>query len=54
MALRALMLRKKVDDKKKTLEELRGKDADFQKREEELETAIGEAETGPMSRFSTN
>lgn len=45
MALRALMLRKKVDDKKKTLEELRGKDADFQKREEELETAIGEAET---------
>jgi len=45
MALKTLMLRKKVDDKKKLLEELRGKDADFQKREKELETAIDEAQT---------
>lgn len=45
MALRTLMLRKKIDDKKKVLEELRGREADFQKRESELETAIGEAET---------
>ena len=45
MALLALMLRKKIDGKKKTLEELRGKTADFEKREAELEQAIEEAET---------
>ena len=45
MALLALMLRKKIDGKKKELEELRGKTADFEKREEELEQAIEEAET---------
>lgn len=44
-ALKALMLRKKIDDKKKLLEELRAKDADFTKREEELEAAIDEAGT---------
>lgn len=44
MALKALLLRKKLDDKKKNLEALRGEDADFQRREAELETAIGEAE----------
>lgn len=45
MALKALLLRKKLDGKKKDLEALRGKDADFQRREAELETAIGEAES---------
>lgn len=45
MALKALMLRKKIDDKKKTLEQLRGKDADFTKREAELEQSIEEAVT---------
>lgn len=45
MAIKALMLRKKLDDKKKLLEELRAKDADFATREAELETAITEAET---------
>ena len=45
MALLALMLRKKIDGKKKTLEELRGKTAEFEKREAELEQAIEEAET---------
>lgn len=45
MALKALMLRKKIDEKKKELEQLRSKDADFEKREAELEQAIEEAET---------
>lgn len=45
MALRALLLRKQLDDKKKALETLRAKDAEFQTRETELETAIGEAES---------
>lgn len=44
MALRTLMLRKKIDDKKKELENLRSTN-DFEKREAELEQAIGEAET---------
>lgn len=42
MALKALLLRSKLDAKKKELEALREKDADFEKREAELETAIGE------------
>lgn len=45
MALKALMLRKKIDSKKKELGALREKDADFVKREAELEAAIAEAET---------
>lgn len=45
MALRALMLNKQLEEKRKKLELLREKDADFQKRETELETAIEEAET---------
>lgn len=45
MALRALLLRKQIDDKKKALEELRAKDGDFQRRETELEAAINEAES---------
>lgn len=42
MALKVLLLRSKLDAKKKKLEELRGKDADFEKREKEIEDAIGE------------
>lgn len=45
MALKALLLRKQLDDKKKALESLRAKDQEFQTREAELETAIGEAES---------
>lgn len=45
MALKALMLRKKIDDKQKALDALREKEAGFARRETELETAITEAET---------
>lgn len=45
MALKALMLRKKIDDVKKNLETLREKDAEFTKREEELQQSIDEAST---------
>lgn len=45
MALKALLLRKQLDDKNKALEVLRAKDAELQAREAELETAIGEAES---------
>ena len=43
MALKVLMLRKKLETAKKALEELRAKDSDFEKREAELENAINEA-----------
>ena len=42
MALRALLLRKKIDTAKAALEEMRKKDADFEKREKELEAAVAE------------
>lgn len=45
MALKALMLRKKINDKKAALDALRAKDADFKKREQELEASIAEANT---------
>ena len=45
MALKALMLRRRIDLKKKELEELRTKLAGFAARETELETDIGEVET---------
>lgn len=45
MALKALMAKRSLELKKKQLEELRAKDADFAKREEELEKAIAEVET---------
>lgn len=45
MALRAIMLRSKIDKKKSELEALRQKDVEFATREEELEKAIGEAST---------
>ncbi len=45
MALKALMLRKKIDGKKAELEQLRGLDTDFERRESEIATAIEEAKT---------
>lgn len=45
MALKALMLRKQINDKKQQLEELRKKDAEFLTREAELERSIEEAAT---------
>ena len=45
MALKALMLKKQIEGKKKDLENLRSKDAEFVTREAELEQAIEEAET---------
>ena len=45
MALKALMLRKKLNDARKALEALRSKDADFETREADLETSIEEATT---------
>ena len=45
MALKALMLRKKINDKKAALDSLRAKDAEFEKRELELESSIAEAQT---------
>ena len=45
MALKVLMLRKKIDEKKKALEQVRNKAEKLEKREAELEAAIQEAET---------
>lgn len=45
MALKVLMLRKKIDNKNKALEELRTKLKDFETREAELAAALNEAET---------
>lgn len=45
MALRQLMLAKQIADKEKELEEMRGKDAEFETREKELEELINEANT---------
>lgn len=45
MALKALMIRKKIDSKKKELEALREKDAEFERREKDLEASIDEAST---------
>ena len=45
MALKALLLKKRLDNAKKELEALRAKDADFTAREAELASAIDEVET---------
>lgn len=45
MALKALMLKKQIDDQNKALETLREKEAEFEKREQELEASINEAQT---------
>lgn len=46
MALKALLLRRKIDEAEKSLAALREQDAGFEAREAELETAIGEAQSG--------
>lgn len=51
MALRTLMTKKELDQKRKALEELRRKDADLETRNAELETAIMEAETEEEKAF---
>ena len=45
MALKALMLKRRLDLARKALEELRAKDADFTTREAELEASIAEVQT---------
>ena len=45
MALKALMLKKKIDTKRKALDELLRKDADFESRSAELQQSIAEATT---------
>ncbi len=45
MALRTLMLKKTIDNKRKALAELEKQDADFEARKAELEKAIDEVET---------
>lgn len=45
MALKALILRKKIDEAKKKLDALRAKDAEFESRQAEIVKAIEEAET---------
>lgn len=45
MALRQIMLGRKIEQKRNELESLRAKDAEFDKREAELEQAIEEAKT---------
>lgn len=45
MALRAIMLKAKIDKKREELKKLKEKDTEFKTREAELETAIGEAQT---------
>lgn len=45
MALKQIMLRHKIDQKKKELAELRAKDSEFEKRESEIATSIEEAKT---------
>lgn len=45
MALKTLLLRKKIADAKKALDTLRAKDAEFEARRAELEASINEAQT---------
>ena len=45
MALKALKLKRQIDLKQKALDELRSKDAEFEKREAELEASIEEVQT---------
>lgn len=45
MALKTLMLKRGIDKKKEELAQLRAKDEEFNRREAELEQAIGEAQT---------
>ena len=51
MALKVLRLRKKLNDAQKALEALREKDAEFEKREAELEKSIEEAQSEEDSKL---
>lgn len=51
MALRVLMTKKELEQKRKALEELRMKDAEFETRNAELEAAIEEVETDEEKAF---
>ena len=53
MALKTIMLRRSIEKKQAELETLRQKDAEFSKREAELETAINEAETSEQEQAVT-
>ena len=53
MALKALMLKRELDDKQKALAALTEKDAELEKREKELEQAIDEAQTEDEKRTVT-
>lgn len=53
MALKTMMLRRSIDKKKAELNALRAKDAEYQKREEELETAIEETENEEQEQAVT-
>lgn len=50
MALKVLMLRKRIDEGKKRLEALRSRAEEYIRREKELETAIAEAQTPEEQR----
>lgn len=50
MALRQIMLAKQIKDKEDALETLRGKDAEFETREKEIEKSIDEAKTEEEKR----
>lgn len=45
MALKQVILNRKIEKRKNMLEELKGKDKDFEKRKSDLESALEEAET---------
>lgn len=53
MALKTMMLRRSIDKKKEELDALRAKDAEYQKREAELETAIEETENEEQEQAVT-
>lgn len=53
MALKTMMLRRSIDKKKAELDALRAKDAEYQKREAELETAIEETENEEQEQAVT-
>lgn len=53
MALKTMMLRRSIDKKKAELDALRAKDAEYQKREAELETAIEETENDEQEQAVT-
>lgn len=53
MALKTMMLRRSIDKKKEELNDLRAKDAEYQKREAELETAIEETENEEQEQAVT-